>query len=343
MDKQNILEYTTKDLQDYLLRNGEPLFRSQQISKGIYSQNYEDFGQFTTLSKKLRERLNADFVLRSFTLEDTIQSPLDRTTKFLWRMADGYKIESVIIYEKRRVTFCISSQVGCPLDCKFCATGRMGLLRDLTCAEITEQVLQMKALSERPPTNIVFMGMGEPMLNYENVMRAADILSDPEGLSFSRKKITISTSGIIKGIYRMAAEDSPYSLAISLNAVDQETRLKIMPVAKKYPLQELLEAALYYTKKTKKRVTFEYVLMKNINDAEADAEKLIELTLAIPCKINIIPCNSDDPLYRPPESAVIDHFDKIVNKGRRAVTVRNRKGWEIKAACGQLYAANIKR
>ncbi len=201
----------------------------------------------------------------------------------------------------------------------------------------------MKLRSQYPPTNIVFMGMGEPMLNYEAVMQAANIISEPEGMAFSRKKITISTSGIIKGIRRMADEDSPFSLAISLNAVNQKMREEIMPIARKYPLPDLLDAAKYYTGKTKKRITFEYVLMDGLNTSDADAKKIIELTRGIPCRINIIPCNSDDPKYQPPSDEILQRFDQIVNKNNRTVTIRNRKGWEIQAACGQLYAANQKK
>jgi len=338
----NILEYDRTEIQAYLTAQAEPAYRAQQIHQGIYIKKYERFEQFSNLPKTLRNRLAGTFRLRTFQLLDTIRSPLDKTTKFLWQLPDGLKIESVIIYEKRRVTFCISSQVGCPLDCKFCATGKMGFLRNLTVAEIVEQVLQMIALSERPPTNIVYMGMGEPMLNYENVMKAAHILSDPEGLCFSRKKITISTGGITPGIYRMADEASPYALAVSLNAVTQTLREQLMPIASKYPLDDLLKAALYYTKKTKKRITFEYVLMDRFNASQEDARNLVRITSGIPCKINIIPCNSEDELYRPPSAEAIDRFDQLANTGRRAVTIRNRKGWEIRAACGQLYAANEK-
>jgi 23S rRNA (adenine2503-C2)-methyltransferase len=186
------------------------------------------------------------------------------------------------------------------------------------------------------------MGMGEPFLNYDQVIRASERLSEPEGLAFSRKKITISTSGVVKNIYRMADENQPFSLAISLNSVDQENRMKIMPVAKKYDLDSLLEAARYYCGKTKKRITFEYVLIKGINSDAQHARTLVKLTHGIPCKINIIPCNSDDPLYQPPEDHVIQIFDQLVNKKERTITIRNRKGWEIKAACGQLYAKNEK-
>lgn len=339
---QSVLDLSPRQIEAYFKEIGEPKFRSAQLWKGIYSAAYTDFSQFTVFTKALRQKLAARFSLRTFTLLDTTTSPVDETVKFLWQMPDGYKIESVIIYEGKRVTFCISSQVGCPLDCKFCATGKMGLLRNLTHAEIVEQVMQMKARSKYPPTNIVFMGMGEPMLNYDAVMQAADILSEPEGLAFSRKKITLSTSGIVDGIKRMADEDRPYSLAISLNAPNQETREAVMPIARKYRLQELMQTVRRYTAKTKKRVTFEYVLMDGINTSDADARALIELTRGIPCRINIIPCNSDDPLYQPPSDTVIQHFDRLVNKNQRTITVRNRKGWEIQAACGQLYAANEK-
>ena len=335
-----LLDFNRTQLHNYLQAQNQPSYRADQILKGVYVKNYASFQEFTDLPKTFRTQLEQDFALRTFTEIDRVRSDVDGTTKFLWQLRDGLKIESVIIYEKRRVTFCISSQVGCPLDCKFCATGKMGLLRNLTPGEIVEQVLQMKAVSERPPTNIVFMGMGEPLLNYENVMAAADILSDPEGLGFSRKKITISTAGIAKNIIRMADDNRPYSLAVSLNAVTQETRERIMPIARKYSLDELMEAVKYYTRQTKKRVTFEYVLMDNINASRQDAHALIRLTRGIPCKINVIPCNTDDPLYKPPGDEVIQEFDQIVNKGQRTITIRNRKGWEIQAACGQLYAKN---
>jgi len=337
--RKNILNYTEKELEQVLATLGEPAYRAKQIFKGIYSSGWKQFSEFTTLSKDFRNQLDNIFDIFSLKEIKAIRSELDGTTKFLWELTDKNRIESVIIYEGSRVTFCISSQVGCALDCKFCATGKMGIIRNLTPGEIIEQVMRMKEISNFPPTNIVYMGMGEPMLNYDAVMQAADILSDPEGLCFSRKKITISTSGIIKHIYRMADEERPYSLAISLNSIDQEIRKKIMPVSRKYPLDQLIEAARYYTQKTGKRITFEYVLIRDINSSLEDAKKLIDLTRDIPCKINIIPCNSDDPAYHPPSWDEIDAFDQYVNKSNKTITIRNRKGWEIKAACGQLYAA----
>ncbi|MBN2426337.1 MAG: 23S rRNA (adenine(2503)-C(2))-methyltransferase RlmN [Calditrichaceae bacterium] len=339
----NILTYNETALASYFDALGQPLFRVRQVLKGLYSKEWDDFNMFSDLPATLRKRLETDFYLRSFKLVETFVSPEDETTKFLWELSDGYRIESVIIYEPTRVTFCISSQVGCPLDCKFCATGKMGLLRDLSAAEIVEQVLQMKKLSKRPPTNIVFMGMGEPFLNYNQVMTAAERLSDPEGMCFSRKKITISTSGIIKNIYRMADENRPFSLAVSLNAANQKVREQIMPVAKKNKLNDIIKAVKYYSDKTKKWVTFEYVLIKNINSSINDALELVKLTHGIPCKINVIPCNSDDPAYQPPDDETIAQFDRLVNKKNKTITIRNRKGWDIKAACGQLYAANKRK
>jgi 23S rRNA (adenine2503-C2)-methyltransferase len=340
LSKENILEFASTELDAYFAEIGQPGYRTAQLWKGIYSANYSDFSQFTSFPKSLRQTLDTRFTLRSFKQIDSVQSPTDGTTKYLWELADGSKIESVIIYEGKRTTYCISSQVGCALDCKFCATGKMGLLRNLTHAEIIEQVMQMKALGKTPPTNIVFMGMGEPLLNYEAVMRAADILAEPEGMAFSRKKITISTSGIITGIRRMADENRPYSLAISLNAPEQALREAIMPISRKYPLNELLAAARYYTEKTDKRITFEYVLLDGINASLEDAKKLLQITRDLPCKINIIPCNSDDPNYQPPPDEQVIKFDRMVNANHRTITIRKSKGWEIQAACGQLYAEN---
>jgi len=338
---KNILNYTEKQLAEEIVLLGQPAYRAKQIFKGLYSSRWKKFSEFTTLSKSFRSKLSQEFNIKHLKQIKSIKSSIDDTTKFLWELPDGSMIESVIIYEGQRVTFCISSQVGCALDCKFCATGKMGIIRNLSPGEIIEQVLLMEEESKYPPTNIVFMGMGEPMLNYDAVMQAADILSDPEGLCFSRKKITISTSGIIKHIYRMADENRPYSLAISLNAVKQDIRKLLMPVSRKYPIDKLIDAAKYYTQKTQKRLTFEYVLIKDINDSIDDAEKLIEITKGIPCKINIIPCNSKDPDYPPPSWETVEKFDRLVNDSNRTITIRNRKGWEIQAACGQLYTENM--
>ncbi|NOX87713.1 MAG: 23S rRNA (adenine(2503)-C(2))-methyltransferase RlmN [Calditrichaeota bacterium] len=339
---KNILNLSAEELETYFKESGEPKYRARQVYQGVFQKAYEDFAEFTNLSKALRQKLAQDFTLRSFKELDRITSPIDQTTKLLWQLPDGLKIEGVIIYEGKRVTFCISSQVGCALDCKFCATGKMGWLRDLTAGEIVEQVLQMKKLALRPPTNIVFMGMGEPLLNYDEVMRAAEILADEEGVNFSRKKITVSTSGIIPGIRRMAEENQPFKLAVSLNASDQNKRERVMPVARKYPLSELMKAAGEYYQKTRKRITFEYVLIAGFNDSAEDARNLVKITRRIPCKINIIPVNSEDPEFSAPSPESVARFEQAVQNSVYAVTVRNRKGWDIRAACGMLYASNEK-
>ncbi len=338
--KINLLDYSRDELRQFINELGEENYRADQIFKGIYAQLLPDFNPLSTLSKQLRSRLAANVAIRTFTLQDESRSTKDKTAKFLWRLHDGLLIESVIIYENRRITFCISSQVGCALDCKFCATGRMGFLRNLSSGEIVEQVLLMKERTEGKPTNIVFMGMGEPMLNLRNILKAAYIIADPDGLAFARRKITISTSGITGGIRKFADSGAPFSLAVSLNAAFEEKRRQIMPVSDKYPLAELKEAIRYYVNKTGRRISFEYILIAGLNDTREDADRLLRFTAQFPCKINLIPCNSADPVYPAPAKEHVTWFSDYINAGQRTVTVRLRKGWEIQAACGQLYTRN---
>ena len=341
--KKSILDLSPDELSALMKDWGEPRFRARQIYEGLYKHGFDSFDSFTTLSKALRKKLAENFVIRRLRQVDSISSEKDGTRKFLWALGDAYKIESVIIYEGRRTTFCISSQVGCPLDCKFCATGKMGLLRNLTPGEITEQVFRMAEIIGSRPTNIVYMGMGEPMLNYEAVIASARVLGDVDGFGLAPRRITISTSGIIPGIYRFADEGQPFSLAVSLNSVDDEVRKKIMPVSKKYPIEKLLQAARYYTEKSGRLITFEYVLLDKFNSTQQDARKLVRLTHSLKSKINVIPCNSDEELYRPPSEEKIAVFRESVNDRSRRITLRKRKGWEIQAACGQLYAENERR
>jgi 23S rRNA (adenine2503-C2)-methyltransferase len=341
--KKHLLGLSRSEIVEFVKAQGMAAYRADQIYKGIYVQHLPDFGNLTTLSKSDRQLLNEHTILRILELDQTTRSNLDGTTKFLWSMPDGTKIESVIIYEDNRTTFCISSQVGCALDCKFCTTGKMGFTRNLTSGEIIEQVMLMNHLSARPATNIVFMGMGEPLMNLRHVLRACTILSDPEGLAFSRKKITISTSGVAPAIKKLADDKVPFSLAVSLNAVFEAKRKQIMPVSDHFSLELLMENIRYYVQKTRKRISFEYIMIKDFNDTREDADQLIKLTSRIPCKINLIPCNSTDPAYPPSPAETVTWFADYLHSRGRTATTRLRKGWEIQAACGQLYAKIEKR
>jgi 23S rRNA (adenine2503-C2)-methyltransferase len=338
--KKYLLDYSREEVISFVQEMGMEAYRADQIFKGIYVQKLPDFSTLTTISKASRDDLDAKSTLRTLQLSEQTVSEIDGTTKFLWSLADGLKIESVIIYEGSRVTFCISSQVGCALDCQFCTTGKMGFLRNLTSGEIVEQVLLMIQKAGKPATNIVFMGMGEPLLNIKNVIKASYILSDPEGFAFSRKRITISTSGVAPVIRELADSKVPFSLAISLNAVFEDKRKLIMPVSEKFPLKMLMENIRYYVQKTDMRVTFEYIMIKGLNDSREDADRLITMTRQIPCKINLIPCNSSDPAYPPTDDETVKWFGDYLHDRGRTATVRLRKGWEIQAACGQLYAKN---
>jgi 23S rRNA (adenine2503-C2)-methyltransferase len=341
--KINLLNLSKTELNDFIKNSGLEPYRADQIFKGIYVHLLPDFSPLSTITKKIRNQLNEITALRSFTLIRKNRSLADGSTKFLWQLSDGLCIESVIIYEKQRVTLCISSQVGCPLKCKFCATAKMGFFRNLSCGEIVEQVILMKEYSERKPTNIVFMGMGEPLLNMKNVLKAAYILSDPEGMAFARKKITISTSGIIEEIMSLADLNIPFPLAVSLNAVSDHKRQKLMPVAKKYKLADLFHTIQYYHKKTKIRITFEYLLISGVNDSKTDADLLIKFTRNIPCKINLIPYNSTNHNFTAPSDDKIILFTKYLQDHGRTAIIRVKKGDDIQAACGQLYYQNIRK
>ena len=340
--RKYLLDFSREELYRFVNDIGLETFRAEQIFKGIYVQYLPDFSALTTISKDKRKLLNQISTLRRSTISKISKSPLDNTTKFLWKLSDGLYIESVIIYEKQRTTLCISSQVGCVLKCKFCATGKMGFFRNLSSGEIIEQVIVMKEYAEKNATNIVFMGMGEPLLNLNNVLKACHVLSDPEGMVFARKKITISTSGVIKGIKKMADLRVPFPIAISLNAVSDKQRQKIMPIAYKYSLKELYNSITYYAAKTKMRVTFEYLLIDGFNTSKADADLLIKFTNKIPCKINLIPYNPIGERFEAPQNDRLSWFSQYLREHHKTVTIRIRKGIDINAACGQLCYEHMK-
>jgi 23S rRNA (adenine2503-C2)-methyltransferase len=335
---RSLIGLTISEIQNQLKAFGQPAFRAKQIYNWIHYKNADSFEEMTDLSKDFRQELASAYVLK--TLQPVVhQKSEDGTQKTLWELSDGRRIESVMIPVEGRITVCISSQVGCALACQFCATGEMGFVRNLSPGEMVEQILQVQKLTKQKVTNVVFMGMGEPFLNYKRVLQACQIMADDHGVAIASKKITISTSGIIPPIYQFSDEKQPYRLAISLHAPTQELREELMPIAKRFPLDELMDSAKYYTNTNKrKRISFEYILLDRVNDTEAHAKQLLRLLSPIRCKLNVIPCNENDLGYQAPSLEKTDNFMRILSQGPFTLTLRQSRGQDITAACGQLYA-----
>jgi len=322
----------------WLKDHGIRSFRADQIFKWIYHRQADTFHEMTDLNKALRQRLATHFTIDRLETVRTEDSA-DGSRKFLFRLADGELIESVLIPERGHDTLCISSQVGCAMGCRFCLTGRAGLIRNLTAAEIISQVRDVKRTMSDPDrlTNIVFMGMGEPFANYENLMGALRVLTDNDrGLRFASRRVTVSTAGLVPAIERFGTE-SPVNLAVSLNAADGKTRDLLMPVNRRYPMDRLLEACTRYPLKPHRRITFEYILIKGINDSPADAERLAKLLRPVRSKINLIPFNPHEgSRFERPAPETIDAFLQVLLDRHYTAIVRKSKGQDISAACGQL-------
>lgn len=341
MDRVDLKGLWIKDLEVFLEKLGEQKYKAKQIAKWIYSKGVTDFAQMTDLSKELRQKLSQVAYIGKLKLVRRQVSKLDQTEKFLFELSDESRIETVLMREEKRVTVCISTQVGCALNCIFCATGKSGFERNLSAGEIVDQIIAVRGhLKENEKiTNIVIMGMGEPLLNYENVVKAIRIIQSELGLSLSARKITLSTAGIVPGIRQLADEGLKIKLALSLNAPDDELRRKLMPITGKYLLPDVLEALRYYAKRTDIRITFEYILIKGVNDSEEQALKLAKLVRGIPCKINLIPYNPIKGCpYEKPDQETMQAFRDILYPRAPAVTLRKSKGADIQAACGQLKA-----
>jgi 23S rRNA (adenine2503-C2)-methyltransferase len=329
---------------------GAPAFRARQLWHWIYHRGATDFAVMTSLAKTFREELAEVYVVGRPSVSRALES-IDSTRKWLLRFPDGQEVETVHIPEEDRGTLCVSSQVGCTLTCKFCHTGTQRLVRNLDSAEIVGQVLVARdALGEWPSpaedrqvTNIVMMGMGEPLYNYDNVAKALRIVMDHEGLSISKRKITLSTSGVVPMIRQCGAELG-VNLAISLHAVTDDLRDDLVPLNKKYPIAELLEACRTYPGSSNaRRITFEYVMLRGVNDSPAEARELVRLLAGIPAKVNLIPFNPwpGAPYERSTEAA-IRAFSDIVNAAGYASPVRTPRGVDIMAACGQLKSDSVK-
>ena len=339
MSKINLTGKTVSELEQFAVEIGEKPFRGRQLFTWMYAKGVRDFSVMTDMSKNLRTKLQEAARIGVLKPAQVITSEQSTARKYAFELSDGEIIESVYIPEGSRRTLCVSSQVGCSLNCAFCATGKLGFIRDLTVAEIVDQVLYVENDIGVEITNLVFMGMGEPLLNYENVLAACELIGHEKGIAISPRRIVVSTAGIIPAIVRLADEGVRYRLAISLNATTNDLRLKLMPIAKKYPLGELLNSVKYYYNKIKRRPTFEYVLISGVNDREEDAKRLRSLLRTIPCKINLIPYNAVDEKFHAPSDAQIEHFRALLEPLRAPVIIRWSKGRDIQAACGQLAGA----
>jgi 23S rRNA (adenine2503-C2)-methyltransferase len=342
-EKINILELEPDRLVAWLADHGNASYRAGQILKWVYLRQVDRFEVMTDLSKDIRAILSRHFVIERLEKE-RVETSQDGSRKYLFKLKDGKHIESVLIPERDHDTLCISSQVGCAQGCLFCLTSAGGFERNLTRGEIIAQVRDIQNDLDDPKhlTNIVFMGMGEPLANYKNLVSAIATLTDNElGLGFSNRRVTVSTAGLVPKLAALG-RDTKVNLAVSLNATDNETRSQLMPINRTYRLEDLLEACRRYPVARGRRLTFEYILIKDVNDSEADAERLARLLQPIRCKINLIPFNAHEGCdYERPEEAVIAKFQQILLDKNYTVIIRQSKGQDISAACGQLRARSV--
>ncbi len=333
---ENILDYSLEEISTWMKENGESAFRSKQVFSWIYNDVYE-FENMKNLPKSLIEKLKENFYIGVPKVVGEYDSTMDQTKKILFAFNDGNIIESVIMKYNYGNTICISTQVGCRMGCKFCASTLEGRVRNLTAGEIlAEVIVAQKVLGERI-SNIVLMGSGEPLDNFENVTKFLDLVNAEYGLNIGQRHITLSTCGIVPKIYELADKGYSITLAISLHAFSDEKRREIMPIAKKYSIKEILESCDYYFNKTGRRISFEYSLVSGINDGKEDAIALAKLLKGRQCHINLIPVNEikENTLKRPSKKT-IEEFEKIVSDYGLDVTVRKEMGNDINAACGQL-------
>jgi len=340
VSKVDIRALSEKELEVFFQQQDMPAYRGRQVYQWLWKKGVHDFGKMTNLSQTQRNLLETHFVINHIAI-DRQQKSKDGTLKNAVKLHDGLIVESVLIPTATRSTACVSSQVGCSLDCTFCATASLKRMRNLNPDEIYDQVVALNQQSHhyyrRPLSNIVFMGMGEPLMNYKNVLTAIGKITRPEGLGMASKRITLSTSGIPKMIEKLADDAKGFKLAVSLHSARQEIREKLMPFAQKFPLDALRKALLYWYDKTKSRITFEYVVWKGINDGEEDIKALVRFCKTIPCKVNIIQYNSiGKSEFSQAEQARIQAHITALEHAKIPVTFRQSRGNDIDAACGQL-------
>ena len=338
--KKDIRALTKEQLRNFFVEQGDKAFRGNQVYEWLWQKSAHDFDAMTNISKETRKMLEDNFVINHIRV-DQMQRSSDGTIKNAVRLHDGLIVESVLIPTETRTTACVSSQVGCSLDCRFCATARLKRMRNLNPDEIYDQVVaidnESRLYFDRPLSNIVFMGMGEPLMNYNNVLKAIDKITSPEGLGMSPKRIVVSTSGVPKMIRKMADEEVKFGLAVSLHSAIDEVRTSIMPFNSTFPLKDLREALEYWYSKTKNRITYEYVVWKGINDTQEAVDALVKFCKFAPSKVNIIEYNPiDDGEFQQASNKAVEMYKNTLERNGITVTVRRSRGKDIDAACGQL-------
>ncbi len=338
--KRDIRKLSLEELKTFFVAQGDKAFRAQQVHEWLWKRSVTDFDHMTNLSLPTRELLKTNFVINNIQV-DHMQQSADGTIKNAVKLHDGLIVESVLIPAEKRITACVSSQVGCSLACKFCATARLKRMRNLNPDEIYDQVATIKQQSElyfgRPLTNIVFMGMGEPLLNYANVTAAIEKITSPQGLNMASKRITVSTVGIAKMIIKMADDEVKFNLAVSLHSAINSTRSSIMPINDTNTLEELGAALKYWYQKRKKKVTYEYVVWQGVNDTEKEARALLEFCKIIPCKVNIIEYNKiEEDGFKQANQEILLMYQNLLESHGITTRIRKSRGKDIDAACGQL-------
>ena len=343
MDKIDIKSLSKDELKAAMAGLCEEPYRAVQVFRWLYKERVHAFDDMTDLSKPLRDGLKKRFHLTKLVLLDSKCSLIDGTVKYLFKLEDANTIESVYLPEPKRTTLCLSSQVGCKFGCSFCASAPFGFVRNLKASEILDEVIAIKGYNSAAPiTNIVFMGIGEPLDNYDNVLKSIRILNDPDAFGIGARRITISTCGIIPGIERLAAEKLQVELSVSLHSADNSVRSKLIPVNKKYPLKELIASCRDYTKSTNRIITFEYVLIKSVNSSKDDALKLATLLRGVRCKINTISYNQVKARgFEAPTEQDVKDFARMLKSRGIDVMYRKSKGEDIDAGCGQLRISKL--
>lgn len=342
MEKQDIMLYSLDELKEYLNSIGEKPFRAKQIYEWLHQKLVECFDDMTNISNNLKEKLNNDFYIQSLEMVQVLISKIDGTQKFLFRLNDGNVIESVLMRYKHGNSVCISTQVGCRMGCRFCASTLDGLVRNLKPSEMLEEIYYIQRYSKERVSNIVLMGSGEPMDNFDNVLAFVKTISDENGLHISQRNITISSCGLAEKIKELADSNVQVTLALSLHAADDETRKQLMPIAYKYSIREVLEACQYFFDKTGRRITFEYSLVAGVNDTKEEAAKLVHLIKGMNCHVNLIPVNPiKERDFKRSTKVNIASFKGHLEKNGINATVRREMGSDIQGACGQLRKSFI--